>query len=199
MAYWWGWGNQVQYLVVGVDGKVRRTVDIALPGGPMMHDCAITEKYVLIFDLPCLFNLELAMSGRSFPYIWNADYTARVGLLPREGVAADIKWVEINSCYIFHPLNAYDAPDGTVVLDAARHEKMFDVEQRGPNEGFPTLDRWVLNPKTGKATEQRLDERLADRYATQFRLSCWHLRCFQAGRFDQARFGKENNASAARW
>ena len=27
---------------------------------------------------------------------------------------------------------------------------MFDVEQRGPNEGFPTLDRWVLNPKTGK-------------------------------------------------
>ncbi|MDP4850235.1 MAG: carotenoid oxygenase family protein, partial [Ilumatobacteraceae bacterium] len=159
MAYWWGWGNQVQYLVVGVDGKVRRTVDIALPGGPMMHDCAITEKYVLIFDLPCLFNLKLAMSGRSFPYIWNADYTARVGLLPREGVAADIKWVEINSCYIFHPLNAYDAPDGTVVLDAARHEKMFDVEQRGPNEGFPTLDRWVLNPKTGKATEQRLDDR----------------------------------------
>ena len=159
MAYWWGWGNQVQYLVVGVDGKVRRTVDIALPGGPMMHDCAITEKYVLIFDLPCLFNLELAMSGRSFPYIWNADYTARVGLLPREGVASDIKWVEINSCYIFHPLNAYDAPDGTVVLDAARHEKMFDVEQRGPNEGFPTLDRWVLNPKTGNATEQRLDDR----------------------------------------
>jgi len=159
MAYWWGWGNQVQYLVVGVDGKVRRTVDIALPGGPMMHDCAITEKYVLIFDLPCLFNLELAMSGRSFPYIWNADYTARVGLLPRDGVAADIKWVEINSCYIFHPLNAYDAPDGTVVLDAARHEKMFDVEQRGPNEGFPTLDRWVLNPKTGKATEQRIDDR----------------------------------------
>ena len=159
MAYWWGWGNQVQYLVVGVDGKVRRTVDIALPSGPMMHDCAITEKYVLIFDLPCLFNLELAMSGRSFPDIWNADYTARVGLLPREGVASDIKWVEINSCYIFHPLNAYDAPDGTVVLDAARHEKMFDVEQRGPNEGFPTLDRWVLNPKTGKATEQRLDDR----------------------------------------
>ena len=21
MTYWWGWGNQVQYLVVGTDGK----------------------------------------------------------------------------------------------------------------------------------------------------------------------------------
>ena len=159
MAYWWGWGNQVQYLGVGVDGKVRRTVDISLPGGPMMHDCALTEKYVLIFDLPCLFNLELAMSGRSFPYIWNVDYTARVGLLPREGGASDIKWVEIDSCYIFHPLNAYDAPDGTVVLDAVRHNKMFDVEQRGPNEGLPTLDRWVLNPQTGKAKQERIDDR----------------------------------------
>lgn len=159
MTYWWGWGNQVQYLVVGVDGKVRRTVDIALPGGPMMHDCAITEKYILIFDLPCLFNLEMAMSGGSFPYIWNADYVPRIGLLPREGEASDIKWIEIDSCYIFHPLNAYDLPDGTVVLDAARHDKMFDVEQRGPNEGYPTLDRWVLNPKTGKSSVQRLDDR----------------------------------------
>lgn len=159
MTYWWGWGNQVQYLVVGVDGKVRRTVDIALPGGPMMHDCAITEKYILIFDLPCLFNLELAMSGRGFPYIWNADYTPRVGLLAREGEAKDIKWVEIDSCYIFHPLNAYDLPDGTVVLDAARHDKMFDLEQRGPNEGLPTFDRWVLNPQTGKAKQERIDDR----------------------------------------
>lgn len=159
MAYWWGWGNQVQYLVVGVDGKVRRTVDIPLPGGPMLHDCAITQKYILVFDLPCLFNLEMAMSRSSFPYIWNHEYVARIGLLPREGNATDIKWVEIDSCYIFHPLNAYDAPDGTVVLDAARHEKMFDVEQRGPNEGFPTLDRWVLNPATGKAKHERIDDR----------------------------------------
>lgn len=159
MTYWWGWGNQVQYLVVGVDGKVRRTVDIALPGGPMMHDCAITEKYILIFDLPCLFNLKLAMSGGSFPYIWDASYTPRVGLLPREGIASDIKWVEIDSCYIFHPLNAYDLADGTVVLDAARHEKMFDLEQRGPNEGFPTLDRWILNPQSGKAKHERIDDR----------------------------------------
>ena len=159
MTYWWGWGNQVQYLVVGVDGKVRRTVDIELPGGPMMHDCAITEKYILIFDLPCLFNIDSAMSGNSFPYIWDANYIARVGLLPREGSAADIKWVEINSCYIFHPLNAYDAPDGTVVLDAVRHEKMFDVERRGPNEGLPTFDRWILDPQTAKAKQERIDDR----------------------------------------
>ncbi|MFN5650436.1 MAG: carotenoid oxygenase family protein, partial [Actinomycetes bacterium] len=40
MTYWWGWGNQLQYVVVGPDGRVRPTVDIPLPGGPMVHDVA---------------------------------------------------------------------------------------------------------------------------------------------------------------
>ena len=29
--------------------------------------------------------------------------------------AADIRWFEVDPCYVFHPLNAYDAADGTVV------------------------------------------------------------------------------------
>jgi len=31
-------GNQVQYSVVGVDGKVRRTVDIPVGGPVSIHD-----------------------------------------------------------------------------------------------------------------------------------------------------------------
>ena len=158
MTYWWGWGNQVQYLVVGTDGKVRRTVDIPLPGGPMLHDIAFTQKYILVFDLPCVFKMEDAQRGSRFPYSWDHSYEARIGLLPREGNAADITWITINSCYIFHPMNAYDDGD-TVVLDAVRHSKMFDKERRGPSEGQPTLDRWRLNVVTGKATEERIDDR----------------------------------------
>ena len=158
MAYYWAWGNQVQYLVVGTDGRVRKHVDIPLPGGPMLHDVAITEKYVLIFDLPCIFNLDSAMKGVRFPYFWNNDYEARVGLLPREGAADDVKWVPIDPCYFFHPMNAYD--DGNdVVLDAVRHPKVFDRDRRGPNEGNPVLTRWRLNPETGTSTESVVDDR----------------------------------------
>ena len=159
MAYWWGWGNKVQYLVVDASGKVRRTVDIALPGSPMLHDIAFTEKYVLVFDLPCLFNLDLAMGGELFPYRWDDTYQARIGLLPREGGAGDITWCTIDPCYIFHPMNAYDAADGKVVLDAVRHKKMFASETRGPNEGTPTLEQWLLNPTDGSVNHRRLDDR----------------------------------------
>jgi carotenoid cleavage dioxygenase len=158
MSYWWGWGNQVQYLIVGTDGTVRRTVDIPLPGGPMIHDVSFTDKWILVFDLPCVFNLEAAMSGASLPYYWDHNYEARIGLLPREGTADEIVWCPIDPCYIFHPLNSYDDGD-TVVFDAARHPKMFDREKRGPSEGRPTLDRWVLDTRTGSSTHQRIDDR----------------------------------------
>jgi carotenoid cleavage dioxygenase len=158
MAYYWAWGNQVQYLVVGTDGRVRKQIDIPLPGGPMLHDLAITEKYVLIFDLPCVFNLDSAMKGVRFPYFWDHAYEARIGFLPREGVASDVRWVSIDPCYIYHPMNAYDDGD-EVVLDAVRHPKMFDRERRGPSEGDPVLTRWRLNLATGAVRETTIDDR----------------------------------------
>lgn len=158
MTYYWGWGNQVQYLVVDTTGKVRRHVDIPLPGGPMLHDMAITEKYVLIFDLPCIFNLDAAMKGTRFPYFWSNEYEARIGLLPREGNANDVKWISIDPCYIFHPMNAYDDGD-EVVLDAVRHPRVFDRDRRGPNEGDPVLVRWRLNQVTGAVSTSVINDR----------------------------------------
>ncbi len=58
----------------------------------------------------------------------------------------------------FHPMNAYD--DGNrIVLDVVRHPRMFDRDRLGPNEGAPTLDRWIVDAKGGKVIEQRLDDR----------------------------------------
>jgi carotenoid cleavage oxygenase len=158
VAYYWGWGNQLRYIVVGTDGRVRRNVDVAVPGGPMVHDCAITESQVVLFDLPCTFDLDVAMSG-SFPYRWNPDYGARVGLLPREGEAEDVRWFEVEPCYVFHPLNAYDRPDGSVVLDVVRHPKMFARAVDGPDEGATRLERWTIDPTAGKVIEETLDDR----------------------------------------
>jgi len=196
VSYFFGWGNKVQYSVIGVDGRARRTVDIKVTGSPMMHDFSITEKYVVFYDLPVVFDpaqsvadipmpgalrtpakLVLsalvgrvrvpdpvnAMLGKQvpsngrMPYRWDPRYPARVGVMPRDGSANDVRWFDVEPCYVFHPLNAYDEGD-TVVLDIVRHPKMFATDFNGPNEGAPTLDRWTVDLADGKVRESRLDD-----------------------------------------
>ncbi|MEU8633369.1 carotenoid oxygenase family protein [Amycolatopsis sp. NPDC048633] len=92
------------------------------------------------------------------PYRWNPKYPARIGVMPREGGNGDVRWFEVEPCYVFHPLNAYDDGD-SIVLDVVRHPKMFDSELHGPDEGGPTLDRWTVDLSAGKVLEERLDDR----------------------------------------
>lgn len=172
VVYYWEW-DYIQYVVVGVDGRVRKTVNVPVPGGPMVHDCGLTQTRVVLFDLPCIFNLDRAMSGATFPYGWQPEYGARVGLLPREGEAGDTVWCELDDpCYVFHPLNAYDDGD-RVIMDVAVHPRMFDESRNGPNEGGPTFERWTVDPTRRRVGRElisdraqefpRLDERLVGR------------------------------------
>jgi len=148
VVYAWGqWLDHVQYVVVGTDGRVRRTVDIPLPGMSMVHDMSLTERYAIIYDQPVTVDLDVAFSGR-FPFRWNPDYGNRVGLLPRDGEATDIVWIDVPIGYAFHPMNAYDTADGQVVIDLCNYDRIFDTDVLGPfgDGGQARLERWRLDP-----------------------------------------------------
>jgi carotenoid cleavage dioxygenase len=156
VSYFFGWGNKVQYSVIDVAGKVRHTVDIPVTGSPMVHDFSLTENHIVIYDLPVTFSMERVEVG--FPYAWDPDYPSRVGVMPREGGADDVRWFDVDPCYVFHTLNAYEDGD-RIVLDVVRHQKMFATDLNGPNEGDSQLHRWVVDMAAGKVLEERLDDR----------------------------------------
>lgn len=161
MCYAWAqWNDHIKYLVVGAEGEVSKSVDIPLPGMVMVHDMSLTRSYAVVYDLPVTVDLDLA-GARRFPYRWNPDYTPRVGLLPRSSTdAADIIWCAIEPCYAYHPMNAYDADDGTVVIDICRYDRMFDRDILGPaGDSLPSLYRWTVDPAGRKVRQERLDER----------------------------------------
>jgi carotenoid cleavage dioxygenase-like enzyme len=158
LGYYWEW-EHVKYVVVRPDGSIRKVVEVPVPGRIMLHDVGITDSSIIILDLPVTFQLEALSAGYPFPYQWDPDYQPRVGVLPREGTADDVRWAEVEPCYVFHPLNAYDLPDGRIVMDVSRHPKMFATDLNGPDEGEPTLDRWTIDPTAGKVLEERLDDR----------------------------------------
>lgn len=152
--------NTIRHVVVGVDGKVRREEPIAVKHGPSIHDCMITQKYVLVFDLPVTFSMKTLLAGHPFPYAWNPEHKARVGLLPREGKGSDIVWCEVAPCYVFHPCNAFDNADGSVTVDLAVHETMFAEPTRGtqgPDSKNVAFERWTIDPASQKVTRKVID------------------------------------------
>ncbi|MBY8859602.1 carotenoid oxygenase family protein [Nocardia sp. CA2R105] len=94
---------------------------------------------------------------RRMPYSWDPKYPARIGVMPRDGGSADVRWFDIEPCYVFHPMNAYDE-DGVVVLDVVRYDTMFEQGHRGPS-GRAALDRWEVDLGAGKVRQTRLDDR----------------------------------------
>jgi carotenoid cleavage oxygenase len=200
VSYSFARGRTVQYSVIDTAGHARRTVDIKVSGSPMMHDFSLTDKYVVIYDLPVTFDpvqvlpasvprwLRLparlvmqsvigrvripspiaAMANRDtrravgLPYAWNPDYPARIGVMPREGGNNDVRWFDIEPCYVYHPLNAYsEIRNGAefLVLDVVRYSRMFDRDRRGPGDTLPSLDRWTINLATGAVTSECRDDR----------------------------------------
>ncbi|WP_276063191.1 carotenoid oxygenase family protein [Mycobacterium riyadhense] len=202
VSYSFARGRTVQYSVIDTQGHARRTVDIEVSGSPAMHDFSLTDKYVVIYDLPVTFDpvqvlpvkmprwLGLparlvmqsligrvrvpspiaAMVNRNpkpsdrLPYAWNPNYPARIGVMPREGTNRDIRWFDIEPCYVYHPLNAYsqtrsDSGAEVLVLDVVRYSRMFDRDRRGPGDTRPSLDRWTVNLDTGAVTTECHDDR----------------------------------------
>ena len=149
--------KRVRYNVVDVGGRVRKSVVIPVEHGPLIHDCAITERYVIILDLPLTLSMRVVLAGHGFPYRWNSTHQARIGLLPRDGEADDIRWIAIDPCFVFHHANAFDLPDGRVALDVVAYNRMFADDNVGPDEQPRGLERWTIDGANSRMERRTLD------------------------------------------
>ncbi|HMN53848.1 MAG TPA: carotenoid oxygenase family protein [Sphingopyxis sp.] len=141
--------NTVWHVVLDKDAHVIREEAVAVSDGPSIHDCAITEHYVLVFDLPVTLSMKMLLAGYRFPYAWNEAHPARVGLLPRTGRGDAIVWVPVEPCYVFHPAGAHETADGKVIVDVVAHETMFASSKRGPDSETSRMERWTIDPAAG--------------------------------------------------
>ncbi|MEU1307538.1 carotenoid oxygenase family protein [Streptomyces cinnamoneus] len=166
VAYCPAW-PYVQYVVAGTDGRVRRSVDVPVGERPMMHAFSLTERYVLLYDLPVVF-ARLPGAAGHHP-VWVPGRPARLGVLPREGRAEQVRWLETDPCFVFHPMNAFEhgPPDGGrgrrfLTVHLVRYDRFFDAASAGrpaPGEHLAHLERWTVDLAAGTVRRERLDDR----------------------------------------
>ncbi|WP_283135694.1 carotenoid oxygenase family protein [Rhizohabitans arisaemae] len=151
----------VQHIVTDANGVVTRVTDIPVPADtPYMHDFALTENHVVVYDTPLAYDVAALMAGADPGQVmrWNPEHPGRVGVLSRDG--GPVRWLESNPSHISHTLNAYDDGDGAIVVDLARADG--PVDPTDPGGALPTLDRWTIDLSAGKVHTRRLDDRPQD-------------------------------------
>ncbi|WP_309623256.1 carotenoid oxygenase family protein [Novosphingobium sp.] len=149
--------DRVWHVVLSPEGKVVRELAIPVEHGPSIHECTITENYVVILDLPVTFSMKSLIAGQGFPYRWNPEHKARVGLLPRTGGADNVIWCDVDPCYVFHVANSYEDAEGKVIIDSAVYETMFSEGAEGPNGNSAGFERWTVDPATRKVARRTID------------------------------------------
>ena len=142
------------------DGEltVSRPIDVAAP--TMMHDFQLTAGHVVFMDLPVVLDLARARSGAGMPYVWTPDYGARLGVLRRDDPHGEVRWFDIEPCYVFHTFGAHEEAAGRqLVLHVIRYDSLGNgVEVNGHG----SLWRWTVDLAAGTVREEQLDDRGAE-------------------------------------
>lgn len=162
------------YHRLSAGGELVHSRVVPVPGPTLMHDFAVTENHVIWLDLPLVFDLAALSLG--IPYRWDDGYGARLGVMPRRR-DGEVRWFDIDPCFVFHVGNAHEDGAGRIVLDAVRYEPADFVDfwtglgghdaMAGParaalRAGVARLHRWVLDPATGVSRDEPLSDRLVE-------------------------------------
>lgn len=147
----------LRYHEVDASGALVHSTDIDLPAGVMMHDFVISERYAIFFDSPAVFDLNALLNGGS-PLSWRPENGTRIGVMPRRGSSSDIRWFDIENCYVVHFSNAWDDGD-TIEIRAPRMPDMpggFEPEAGAAREPMPW--RWTVDLAAGTVSDEQTDD-----------------------------------------
>lgn len=144
--------------VVTPDGRLHQTTQVALKKPIMMHDFAITARFNVFLDLPMTFDFQRAMAGGEM-LDWEPEHGARIGVMPRHGKGDEARWFDINTCFVFHTLTAWEEGDRIVLIACRKaHAVLVGSEAaQAPVENEPDrVTRWDIDLATGKVEETTL-------------------------------------------
>lgn len=122
----------------------------------MIHDMAITARYVVLVVAPLYFDIAAATHGGSL-MSWQPGDGTRIALIPRDG--GPVRWCTDDAFWLWHTVNAHD-DGGQVVLDYVEWDKPSPLAPGPPAE--PRLARAVIDAATGRVRRTVLDDGAAE-------------------------------------
>ena len=143
-----GISEDMAFHVVDRDGKLVRSETFKAPYAAMVHDFMVTRDHVIFPIMPLTGSMERAMRGAPV-YAWEPELGTHIGIMPRNGTVADLRWFRGDPSYVFHPMNAHTS-GATVVCDVCEFEQaplfpLPDGTPGDPAKATPRLTRWTFD------------------------------------------------------
>jgi carotenoid cleavage dioxygenase len=148
------------YYAADPQGRIDVVSPIAVDAATMIHDFAVTDRDAVFWVGPVMFGADEANPNPQIPFHWDPAGPCRVGVMPLDGRGEDIRWVDVDPCFVFHGLNAHRDGDD-VVLRVHKLDQAF-----GPlGDLVPSrLVEWRVGTGGEQLTfaEEQLDDRGMD-------------------------------------
>ncbi len=159
------------YGVIGADGKLAHEVPIELAGPRLQHDIAITPNYSILLDMSMMWDPDLLAKGRIRNGFFR-DKPTRLGVIPRYGSTADVRWFDAEPFFMYHTINAWEDGD-EIVLTGCRIDNPLLGDPLNPHTDRivpsiatlrlePHLHEWRMQLSSGIVKEERLDETMGE-------------------------------------
>jgi carotenoid cleavage dioxygenase-like enzyme len=146
----------LDYGVTSADGRVLRRDRFRAPFCSMVHDFMMTEHHVVFPVLPLTGDVERAKRGQS-AFAWEPGRGAYLGVMRRDAAVDSVRWMEMESVYAFHTLNAYE--DGDQIhcdmMEYPRAPLFPNVDGSEGKSVGARLVRWSLNIADGASRVRR--------------------------------------------
>lgn len=152
--------SSLTYYAAAPSGVIDVVSPIAIDQVTMMHDFAVTDRDVLFWIGPVVFGSDPNGPLPDVPFHWDPAGPSKIGVMPLDGSGDDIRWLDIDPCFVFHGLNAYRDGDDVVAyvhrIDEAFGSKGDLVD--------PFLTQWRIGTAGDQLTfsEDRISDRSMD-------------------------------------
>ena len=153
----------LNYYRVDNTGQLVQSEPIEIPRPVMMHDWSITRNHVIFMDLPIVSDMDLAVTTGS-PFGFKPECGARLGVMPRDGNNSDVRWFDIDPCFVFHSFNSFEVGNKIVLYVSRQQEAMVGgfKDIYGGETTVAKLWRWTIDLEKGTVSEEQLDDGACD-------------------------------------
>jgi carotenoid cleavage dioxygenase-like enzyme len=156
-------------------GEVKREVRVKVPYVSMIHDMALTQKYMLFPFGGYVTSKERLEQGKVH-WGWDDSKPSYIGVLPRDGEAKDMRWFKGPLRCMMHTFNAHEEGNKIVLYAPFWDSNFFPF--------FPPVDGSPWNPAGARSFIRKITLDLSSRKDTWTEEILWPMQVVDLGKVD---------------